>query len=285
MGAQIRITMKEDGSYYLIIEAKKAQKHYFADLYRYKELLLFLAWRDVLVRYKQAFFGVAWGVFRPLLSIIAFTFIFGRIAGFPSNEVYYPLFVLAGMLPWLFISNNVLDTCQGLVNNAPLVSKVYFPRMIIPMAQVLMNLVDFFVSVILILIMGIVTHSFNWLTFLTLPLWITLMILLSTGVGLWLSSLTVLYRDIRLLVPFFVQFGMFISPIGYSFAIIPEKWQLLYSLNPLVGIINGFRWAFFGIVDPLFVPSVIIALFVTGALLISGFNFFRNMENTFADTI
>jgi len=272
-------------TYYLIIEAKKTPAHYFRELYRYKELFLFLAWRDILVRYKQAAFGIAWALFRPLLSMAVFAFIFGNIAKLPSENISYPLFVLAGVIPWLFISNSVVDTCPSLVNNTHLISKIYFPRVLIPTAQTTVTLVDFAVSAALMLVVGAFTGSFHWLTLLTLPFWIVLMVCFSVGLSLWLSALTVRYRDFRILVPFFVQFGMFVSPVGYGTAVVPEKWILLYSLNPAVGIIDGFRWAFFGISHPAMGLSIGCSIAITLCILLSGFAYFRKTESTFVDTI
>ena len=277
--------MENNPSQILIIESRAKQKHYFLDLFRYRELFYFLAWRDILVRYKQAVFGMAWALFRPILSMAVFTVIFGRIANLPSMEVSYPLFVLAGMLPWMFFATSAVDTSTCLLNNTPLISKVYFPRMIIPTAQTIVNLLDFTVATVFLLIIGLFTQSLNPWTLLSLPFWTALIIALNIGSGLWLSALTVNYRDVRIIVPFLVQFGMFISPVGYGSFIIPEKWSLLYSVNPMVGIIDGFRWAFFGISYPGMWVSITLSTLITALILISGFSFFRKQERFFADTI
>jgi len=277
--------MEDNSSYYLIIESQKPQSRYVRDLLSYKELYFFLAWRDILVRYKQAFFGIAWALFRPVLCMVVFAFIFGRVANLSSGNVNYSLFVFAGMLPWLFFSSIAIDTCNSLVGNTNLVSKIYFPRMIIPMSQIIVNLVDFSVATVLLLIISVIAGDVNGLTLLSLPIWIALLIFLSAGVGLWLSALTVRYRDFRLIVPFFVQFGMFLSPVGYGSFVIPDQWQLLYSLNPLVGIINGFRWAFFGISCPCMLLSICCTVVMTVLILVSGFIYFRKMERSFADMI
>jgi lipopolysaccharide transport system permease protein len=277
--------MQNESSYYLVIDPTQADRHYLKDLWRYRELFVFLAWRDILVRYKQAVFGILWALFRPLLSMLVFATLFGKIANLPSGNISYPLFVLAGILPWIFFSTSAIDTGNGLVNNTPLIGKIYFPRLIIPTSQIIINLVDFAVAGLLLLVVAGFMKILDPWTLISLPLWILLMISLSTGLGFWLSALTVKFRDFRIIVPFLVQFGMFVSPVGYASFIIPEQWQWLYCLNPLVGIINGFRWAFFGISDPTMTLSVIYSILLTTGILISGFYYFRKMERTFADMI
>lgn len=277
--------MQNSPSPQLVIDPCAKQKRYLIDLIRYRELFYFLAWRDILVRYKQAVFGMGWALIRPILSMAVFVLIFSKIADLPSMDVSYPLFVLAGMLPWMFFSSSSVDMSTCLINNTSLISKVYFPRMIIPVAQMIVNLLDFVIGTLFFLIIGVFSGGFNFWTLLSLPLWIVLIVCLNTGVGLWLSSLTVNYRDVRILVPFFVQFGMFLTPVGYGSFLIPEKWQILYSLNPLVGIIDGFRWAFFGVSHPNMWISISIAVCMTALLLLSGFLFFRKTERFFADMI
>lgn len=269
----------------LHIDSQVIQNDYVKDLYRYRELFYFLAWRDILVRYRQAFFGIAWAVFRPLLNMAAFTFLFGTVAHLPSDHVNYALFVLAAMLPWQLFSNSALDTCTSLLQNAPLVSKVYFPRMIIPTAQIIVHLLDFtIVATVLILVSWIVGALSFW-TLLTLPFFLLLVLALCIGIGLWLSALTVQYRDFRIIVPFFVQFGLFISPVGYGTFIIPQQWLWLYFLNPMVGIIDGFRWALFGISHPYFAMSLVSSIAIIALVLLSGFCYFRKVERAFADKI
>lgn len=252
---------------------------------RYRGLFYFFAWRDILVRYRQTFFGIAWAVVRPLLSMAVFAFLFGKVANLPSDNINYALFVLAAMLPWQLCSNSFVDTCNSLVNNAPLISKIYFPRMIIPSAQIIVHLLDFAVTACLLMILTIAIGDLCLWTLLTLPLFTLLALVLSLGSGLWLSALTVQYRDFRIIVPFFVQFGMFISPVGYGTFIIPEQWQWCYFLNPMVGIIDGFRWAFFGISHPSIQYSIGMSVTTTLCVLISGFYYFRKTERTFADKI
>lgn len=276
--------MSERPEFSFVINSRKKQLDYLKELFCYRELFYFFAWRDIIVRYKQAFFGAAWALFRPLLSMLVFTFLFGKIANLSSGNVNYAFFVLAGMLPWQLFSSAIVDTCNSLVNNSPLVSKIYFPRMIIPCAQIVVHLVDFSITAALLIILLLFTGQAT-VTLLTLPFFILLTLLLCTASGLWLSALTVQYRDFRILVPFFAQFGLFISPVGYGSFIISDKWQWLYCLNPMVGIIDGFRYAFFG-QEPLFFGwSLCSSILFTTLLLVSGFCYFRNTERTFADKI
>lgn len=261
------------------------QKEYLKDLLRYRELFYFLSLRDILVRYKQAFFGIAWALVRPLLNMIVFTLLFGQIAHLPSDGVNYALFVLAGMLPWQLFSNSIGDTSNSLVNNANLISKIYFPRILIPAAQISVHVVDFAMGIGLLAVLAIFTGSLSFLTIFALPTFIGLGILLCMGCGLWLSALTVQYRDFRFIIPFVVQFGMFVSPVGYGTFVIPEKWKWLFFLNPMVGIIDGFRWSFFGIYHPYIIFSIGISAAITLLLLVTGFFYFRKMERTFADRI
>lgn len=276
---------EQDARPIVTIKANHIQKEYLKDLLRFRELFYFFAWRDILVRYKQAVFGVSWALIRPVLNMILFTFIFGYVARLPSDNVNYALFVLAGMLPWQLFSNSLVDTCNCLINTPQLLSKTYFPRMVIPSAQIIVHLVDFSVSLLLLFVLAIWFWQISFLTLLTLPIFILLALVLCAGTGFWVSALTVQYRDFRFIVPFFAQFGMFISPVGYGSFLIPEKWQWLYLLNPMVGIINGFRWAFFGISTPYLTYSLLISVVVSMTIFISGFYYFRKTERTFADKI
>lgn len=269
----------------IVIEANRMQKEYLKDLFRHRELFYFFAWRDIVVRYKQAIFGIAWALLRPLLNVAIFSFIFGYIARLPSDNVSYPLFILAGMLPWQLFANSLVDTCNSLVGSPQLLTKTYFPRMIVPSAQIIVHLVDFGISMLLLLGLGLWYWQINFLTLLTLPIFILLVLFLCLGTGLWISALTVKYRDFRIIVPFIAQFGMFISPVAYGSFLIPEKWQLLYAINPVVGIINGFRWALFGISTPHTTISIVISLIVSTLIFVSGFRYFRKTERTFADQI
>jgi len=267
------------------VSADQAGSEYLADLARHRELFFFFSWRDIIVRYKQAFFGVAWALIRPLLNMILFTFLFGRIANLPSDGIPYSLFVLSGTLAWQLLSNSIIDSCTSLVNNAALIGKSYFPRMIIPLSQIVVHLVDFAISLAMMLVLLVVTSTLNFLTILMLPLFLFQCVMLAAGIALWLSALTVNYRDFRLIVPFFVQFGLFLSPVGYGTFVIPEKWQTLYMLNPLVGIIEGFRWAMFGVYHSYLPLAVGMSLGITTCVVLSGYWYFRKMERTFADSI
>ena len=276
---------KSDSKAYVIIGHKISQRKYMKDLVNYRELFYFFAWRDILVRYKQAFFGAAWALFRPLLNMLIFTLIFGKIAHLPSDNVNYSLFVLAGMLPWQLFSNAAIDTCNGLVNQANLVSKVYFPRLIIPASQIGVHLLDFAIATIMLFVLLPFFEVSVGYSLLALPCFLLLVLMLSLGTGLFLSALTVKYRDFRILVPFFIQFGMFLSPVGYGSFLISEKWALLYALNPLVGIIDGFRWSLFGITHPFLGINVAFSALTSFVVLITGYFYFRKTETTFADNI
>lgn len=269
----------------LIIEAGRTESQYWKDLWRYRELFYFLAWRDILVRYKQTAIGIAWALIRPFLTMIVFTVVFGQLAKLPSQGVPYPILVFAGMLPWQFFSNALSECSGSLVGNANLISKVYFPRLIVPTSAVIVSFVDFMISGIILL--GLMAwYSFvPDLRILTLPLFTLIACAASMGVGLWLAALTVQYRDFRFIVPFIVQFGLYISPVGFSSSIVPEQWRLIYSLNPMVSIIDGFRWAILGGESKLYLPGFSLSLAIVLLLLWSGIWYFRKMEKTFADVI
>ncbi|MDB6024027.1 MAG: type transporter [Verrucomicrobiales bacterium] len=271
----------------LIIEAGRTERHYWRDLWRYRELFYFLAWRDILVRYKQTTIGIAWSVIRPVLTTLVFTVVFGRMAGLRStSDVPYSLLVFAGMLPWQFFSNSLSESSNSLVANSNLISKIYFPRLIIPASAVIVGLVDFLISA------GILSVMMMWFQFLPtwriclLPAFIMAAFAAAMGAGLWLGALTVKYRDFRYIVPFIVQFGLLISPVGFSINQVPEKWRLLYSLNPMVGVIDGFRWSLLrGAEANLFLPGFAISMLMILLLLVSGIWYFRKVEKGFADVI
>jgi lipopolysaccharide transport system permease protein len=269
----------------LVIEAGRTEKQYWKDLWRYRELFYFLAWRDILVRYKQTAIGIAWALIRPFLTMVVFTVVFGQLAKLPSQGVPYPILVFAGMLPWQFFSNALSECSNSLVGNANLISKIYFPRLIVPTSAVIVSFVDFMISIMILL--GLMAwYSFipDW-RILTLPLFTLIACAASMGAGLWLAALTVQYRDFRFVVPFIVQFGLYISPVGFSSSIVPEQWRLLYSLNPMVGVIDGFRWAILGGESKLYLPGFGLSLTLVFLLLWSGIWYFRKMERTFADVI
>ncbi|MBI4651934.1 ABC transporter permease, partial [Candidatus Desantisbacteria bacterium] len=232
--------------YDILISPNQGAKHYWRNIWCYRELFVFLAWRDILVRYKQTVIGIAWSVIRPLLTMIVFTIIFGRLAKFPAGGVPYPIMVFAAMLPWQFFANSLSESSNSLISNTNLISKVYFPRLIIPVSTIIVSLVDFFIS-FLILILLMVWYQFipDW-KMLTIPFFLCMVFFIAFGVGFWFSALNVKYRDFKHIVPFIIQFGLYISPVGFNSNIIPEKWRLVYSLNPMVGVIDGFRWAILG---------------------------------------
>ena len=269
----------------LVIEAGHTERNYWRDLFRYRELFYFLAWRDVLVRYKQTVIGILWAVLRPFLTMIVFVVVFSRIAKLPSEGIPYPVMVFAAMLPWQLFATSLSEGSNSLIANTNLISKVYFPRLIVPASAVIVSFVDFVISFGLLLLLMAWYHVWPSWHFLTLPLFTALALVASTGAGLWLAALNVEYRDFRYVVPFLVQFGLYLSPVGFSSAVVPEKWRLLYSLNPIVGVIDGFRWAVSGGRAPIFVPGLVAGGVVMAILLMSGIWYFRKMERTFADVI
>jgi lipopolysaccharide transport system permease protein len=276
--------LKKD-EFQLVIQANSSQKEYFKDLLRYRELFYFFAWRDIVVRYKQTLLGIAWSLVRPLLNMAVFVFIFGSVAHLPSYHVSYPLFVLAGMLPWQLFASSLVDSGPTLVNHATMISKVYFPRLIFPVTHIIVNFVDFLISLGLLSILFLVFGHLTAWTLVFSPIMIGLTLMLCLGVSLWVSALAVRYRDVRFIVPFIVQFGMFISPVGYGSFLISEKWRWLYYLNPMAGLIEGFRWCCFGISDSDLPLALFLSTLVNLFLLVTGFRFFRKMERIFADII
>ena len=269
----------------LIIEAGRAEKQYWQDLWRYRELFYFLAWRDILVRYKQTAIGIVWALIRPFLTMVVFTVVFGQLAKLPSEGAPYPILVFSAMLPWQFFSNSLSECSNSLITNANLLSKVYFPRLVVPTSAVVVSFVDFMISgMILLALMAWYNFVPTW-RILTLPLFIAVAFAASMGAGLWLASLNVQYRDFRFIVPFIVQFGLYISPVGFSSSIVPQQWRFIYSLNPMVGVIDGFRWAILGGNSQLYLPGFILSMVLVFLLLVSGIWYFRKMERTFADVI
>jgi lipopolysaccharide transport system permease protein len=270
----------------IVIESGRSERNYWADLWRYRELFRVLAWRDLAVRYKQTALGVAWALVRPVITMIVFTVIFGRLAKLPSDGgAPYPLMVFAGMLPWTFFSTGLTEASNSLINNANLISKVYFPRLIVPTATVVVAFVDFLITFsLLILMMAWYQHPPGW-RMLLLPAFTLLAFLASMGPALWITALNVKYRDFRYIIPFIVQFGLYVSPVGFSSSIIPEEWRLLYSLNPMVGVIDGFRWCILGGESPLYLPGLAMSVCVAAFFLWLGLHRFRSTEKTFADLI
>ncbi len=269
----------------LIIEAGRSEKQYWKDIWRYRDLFYFLAWRDILVRYRQTAIGIAWALIRPFLTMVVFTIVFGNLAKLPSEGVPYPILVFSAMLPWQFFSNSLSECSNSLITNSNLISKVYFPRLIVPISSVVVSFVDFMISGIILLgLMAWYNYVPSW-RILMLPVFIAIAFAASVGSGLWLASFNVKYRDFRYIVPFVVQFGLYISPVGFSSSIVPEKWRFLYSLNPMVGVIDGFRWSILGGESKLYWPGFLLSLGLVFLLLITGIAYFRKMERTFADVI
>jgi lipopolysaccharide transport system permease protein len=269
-----------------ILEAGRAEKNYWRDLWHYRELFQVLAWRDVAVRYKQTIIGIAWAVLRPFLTMLVFTVIFGKIAKLPSEgSAPYALMVFVGMLPWSFFSTALSDASNSLINNSNLISKVYFPRLIVPTATVVVAFVDFLISFVILVGLCAYYQYLPDLKCLLLPAFILLAFLASLGPGLWITALNVKYRDFRYVIPFLVQFGLYVSPVGFSSSVIPEQWRLVYSLNPMVSVIDGFRWCLLRGETPLYLPGFFISLATCSFFLWLGIRQFRKMERSFADLI
>jgi lipopolysaccharide transport system permease protein len=268
----------------IIIEPGRAEKNYWRDLWLFRELFYILSWRDLKVRYKQTVIGAAWSVVRPLLTTIVFTIVFSRVAKLESTgDAPYAIMVFCGMLPWQFFANALTESSNSLIGNSNLVSKVYFPRMIIPASSIVTSLVDFFISFMLLIVMMIFFQYVPSVKMIFLPLLIVMSLFAAFGVGLLITALNVKYRDFRYIIPFIVQIGLYITPVGFSSHVIPEKWRLLYSLNPMVGVVDGFRWAILG--QPLYLPGFAVSLAIIFLFTWTGVTYFRKTEKGFADTI
>lgn len=268
----------------LRIEADRPNAHYWVDLIRYRELFLFLAWRDILVRYKQTVIGIAWAVIRPLLTMMIFTLVFGSIARLDGGGVPYPVLVMCALLPWQLFANALTEASASLIANSNLVTKVYFPRMIMPAAAITVAVVDFLIAFVLLLgMMAIYSVVPSWKV-IFLPLFVVQAILCSLGAGLLITALNVRYRDVRYIIPFIVQLGLYLSPVGFRSDVVPEQWRMLYALNPIVGIIDGFRWSLLGnsTLNPV---SILLSVVVTAVVLMLGISYFRRTERSFADLI
>ncbi|MGH7029333.1 MAG: ABC transporter permease [Stellaceae bacterium] len=270
----------------VVIEPGQHELNYWRDLWRYRELFYVLAWRDLAVRYKQTVIGAAWSLIRPLLTMLIFTVIFGRIAKLPSDgSAPYPLMVLAGMLPWTFFSTGLGEASNSLVANAALIGKVYFPRLIVPTATLVVAFADLLIAFsILVGMMAWYRFAPGW-QMLALPAFILLAFFASIGQALWVAALNVKYRDFRVIIPFMVQLGLYVSPVGFSSSVVPAQWRLLYSLNPMVGVIDGFRWCILGGQSRLYLPGLVVSLAVTAFFVWFGIRRFRKTEKSFADLI
>ena len=269
----------------LVIEAGRTERQYWRDLWRYRELFFFLAWRDLLVRYKQTIVGASWSIVRPLLTMAVLTIVFGRLAKMPSAGVPYPLFVFCAMIPWQFFAAAVSESGNSLVGNSALISKVYFPRMTIPAASIITSFVDLLLSTGLLALLMIWYEFRPDMKILALPAFLLMAIGAAFGIGLWISALMVRYRDFRYVVPFLVQFGLYISPVGFTSEVVPEQWRLVYSLNPIVGVIDGFRWSLLAGAAGLHWHGFLVSLSVVLLMLVTGITYFRRTERTFADVI
>lgn len=269
----------------LIIEPGRSERNYWKDLWRFRELFFFMAWRDILVRYKQTAMGLAWSIIRPVLTMIVFTVVFGRLAKLPSEGVPYPILVFAALLPWQFFSTSFSDASASLIGNSNMLTKIYFPRLIIPVSTIIVNLIDFFISFIILVGLMIWYQFIPGWTILYLPFFLLLAFIASLSAGLFVAALNVKYRDFKYIVPFVVQFGLYISPVGFSSNIVPQKWKLLYSLNPMVGIIDGFRWSILRGDSQIYLPGMLLSIGMVILILIFSIRYFRKMEKTFADII
>jgi lipopolysaccharide transport system permease protein len=269
----------------VIIAPGRTENQYWRDLWRYRELFYFLVWRDLLVRYKQTVVGVAWVLIRPFLTMLILSVVFGKLGNMPSGGVPYPILVFCGLLPWQFFSTALFEGGNSLVTNSNLVSKVYFPRLVVPASSTITSLVDFFVSGLILAALMIWYQFVPSTNALLLPLFLAMVFAASFGAALWFAALMVEYRDVRLIVPFIVQFGLYLSPVGFLSEVVPDRWRLVYSLNPMVGVIDGFRWAILGGEHRIYWPSLAISIAAALVLLLSGIWFFRKTERTFADVI
>lgn len=268
----------------LVISAGHSERHYWRDVWRYRDLMLFLAWRDIKVRYKQAVLGVAWAVIQPLMQTLLLTFVFSKLAKMPDGGVPYFLLVLCGNLPWMLFTNAFNGAGSSLVGNSHLVSKVYFPRLVIPLSSLAVALLDF--AVVLAFALPVIAWFGLWPGWhlLLLPVFLLLALLIALGAGLWITALTVQFRDFRFITPFILQIGLFVTPVGYRTDVLPN-WRDLLALNPLTGVIDGVRWCLLGGQTPLHLASVGVSVAMAAALLVTGLWYFRRTERRFADII
>jgi lipopolysaccharide transport system permease protein len=279
-------TLDHDSPRHLVLEAGRADRQYWLDLWRYRELFFILAWRDVSVRYKQTLIGIVWAFMRPFMTMVVFTVIFGSLAKLPTEGTApYAVLVFAGLLPWTLFSSVLSDASSSVVGNANLITKVYFPRLIVPLSTVIVALIDFLVSLVilagLLLWYGVVP---GW-QILLLPVFVVLALLAAIGPAVLAAAIIVRYRDFRFIIPFVIQVGLYVSPVGFSSKVVPPAWQMLYSVNPMVGVIDGFRWCILGGDSPIYWPGFLVSLLVIAGMLAWGALFFRRTERAFADLI
>jgi lipopolysaccharide transport system permease protein len=288
VAARVETPLRNEGSTphapAITISADRRTFASFRELWEYRELLYFLMWRDVKVRYKQTVIGAAWAVIQPLVTMVIFTIIFGRLARIPSAGVPYPVFAYAGLLPWHLFAGGLQRSIQSVVSSAHLISKVYFPRLIVPLAATFSSTIDFAIAFIVLVVMAVVYGLMPTWRVIALPGFVGLALLSALGVGLWLSALNVRYRDVGHAIPFLIQVWMYASPVVYPVSLVPERWRLVYSLNPMVGVVEGFRWALLGKPVP-DLQTIVMSAGVAFLLLTGGLAYFRRMERTFADVI
>lgn len=278
--------MRKENEHVRAINANSLNRNYWRDMLEYRELFFFLTWRDILVRYKQTIIGILWSLVRPILTMVVFTVVFGKIANLPSEgEAPYALLVFAALLPWQMFANAIQESSNSLINNADLISKVYFPRMIMPVSAVMTAVVDFMIAFCIYLLLMFYYDYPISIQILFMPLFMIFALATAIGAGLFISALNVSYRDFRYIIPFIIQIGLFASPVGFSSSAVPEEWRLLYSINPMVGVIDGFRWCLLGQDVTFYWPGFILSVGVTCILLFVGVKTFRSMERTFADKI
>lgn len=276
---------KEAFVHKLVIEAGKGDRRYWQDVWRFRELMFFLAWRDLLVRYKQTAVGVLWALLRPLIAMVAFTVIFGKLAKLPSDGAPYPLLVFSAMLPWQLFASSFTDSGNSVIANAGMVSKIYFPRLILPLSALAVCLVDLAISCLILC--GLMAWYDYWpsIKVVMLPAFVVLALAVALGAGLLVAALNVRYRDFRHLIPFMLQLGLYVSPVGFSSSLVPDNWRLAYYLNPMAGVIDGFRWALLGRGAPLYIEGILLSTFLSILLLAGGLVYFRRTERSFADNI
>ena len=271
---------------FLVLEAGNSSTAYWREIWRYRELFLVLAWRDIAVRYKQTIIGISWAVIQPFITLVVFTVIFGKIASLPSEGTApYALMVFAGLLPWILFSSSLSEASGSIVTNSNLISKIYFPRMILPMAAIVTALIDFAIGLLMLFLLLVYFQYGPGWQLLFLPFVTLLALLASLGPALWISSMNVKYRDFRYIIPFLIQFGLYITPVGFSSSVVPEQWRLLYSLNPMVGVIDGFRWCILGASSTLNLDTLILSSGVILIFLWIGISQFKRTEKTFSDVI
>jgi lipopolysaccharide transport system permease protein len=279
------IKANDSSSRIVVIEPNKANANYWKDVWHFRELLWFLAWRDILVRYKQTVIGLAWSLIRPFLTMVVFTVVFGKLAGLPSGGVPYPVLVMAGLLPWQFFANSLSESSDSLVSNANIISKVYFPRLIIPASSIVVSLVDFCITFGLMLAVMFWYGIYPDWRIIAIPGLLILTLAAALGAGLWFAALNTRFRDFRYIIPFAIQMGLYVSPVGFSSDVVMGDWRLIYSFNPMVAVIDGFRWALLGNSVEIYWPGFVISCILIVLLLYTGIRHFRGMEKTFADVI